>query len=354
MKHVFKTSELPHLWANQTREEVANGREARGADKANEKFRGRDYFSYWAVIGRIHDTAKGRAFVVSRKRYSVTTSAHESGVRRATHGENVFSVDSWADVSPKEIRAGFIREAQDFVAQASKARSRAAGLLASASNCITQANRANEFFGLRFKPFALDLDAELARARELTAKAAQRAKDAKIQKEIAEAKRDALADQFRPQASALWRAHNDAAGLAEFKAAHIAAGLEVFRTSDLLTADQRAAGFSCVLRLSADRSRVETSQGAQVLVRTVRFLWAFCSTAKATQTAVDADTLARFPRLENYTCNEIDAQGNVRADCHSIPFAEIEGIARELGLPPFNGEPAEAPEIPAVNEEVTT
>lgn len=117
-----------------------------------------------------------------------------------------------------------------------------------------------------------------------------------------------------------------------------------------MSSDSQGIDGAALLRLSEDGERVETSKGAQVLVRTVKFLWAYCRTAKATQTPVPAETLARFPRLDHYTANQITEAGDLRAGCHYIPFAEIEYIAQKLHLPPFNGAPAEAPAIPAASE----
>lgn len=352
MKTSFSShSELCHVWANLNQPDCVSGRSLRSSNMHAE---GSTLFTWGTALAKhVFARSGSRLVLFNGTRYSNSSSKHQCHASRAIHGDSV-TLDNLSrgasvlDLDGKQVFANLCAQATDLIRKASRARTNKGHYLTSAQRKANEANTARTFFKLRCKAFAPDIHAEMEawRAQE----------DARLLAEKqAKALREKLLAQFRPRALALWRASDTQEMNGSLLAEIRAAGLANFTRSDLLTSEQRAAGFSCVLRLSSDRSRVETSQGAQVLVRTVRFLWAFCSTAKATQTAVASEVLARFPRLDNYTCNEIDSAGNVRAGCHFIPFAEVETIARELGLPPFNGEPAEAPEIPEipVSEEVT-
>lgn len=84
------------------------------------------------------------------------------------------------------------------------------------------------------------------------------------------------------------------------------------------------------LRLSADRRRVETSQGAEVPARVCSHMWKLIG-------EVIAEGKAReFPRkaveLGHFSLDSIDEAGNVRAGCHFIPYAELRDIAARLSF----------------------
>lgn len=334
MKHTYPSRELPHIWANLSRQEIKEGRYAKGSGGA-ESFNGADYRSYSAVIARHVFSAKGeRAIVYSNKRYSNSTSKDQSQLRGALHGET-FTVTTSANVTGREVRANLIEQAEAAIEAASKARTSAEWRLNEAARHIEAAERARVFFGLRVKPYAPDLSTAIADAKGRNAKA--KAKAAKL-----EATRAKLAAVYVPQLIAFWRAREeqtDACKALREKAAK--AGVRALASDGLKWGDS-------MLRLNADGSRVETNRGAQVLVRTVRFLWAFCRHARANGAAVEGETIERFPRLDHYTVHAIDEKGNLLVGCHRIAFEEVETIARQLDLPPFDGSPAEVPAVPVV------
>lgn len=92
------------------------------------------------------------------------------------------------------------------------------------------------------------------------------------------------------------------------------------------------------LRLSADRRRVETSQGAEVPARVCAALWPMIGECKRTGAA------RTFPggsdpgavRLGRFLLDAIDGDGNIRAGCHFIPFSELADIAGRLNFAPHN------------------
>jgi hypothetical protein len=83
-----------------------------------------------------------------------------------------------------------------------------------------------------------------------------------------------------------------------------------------------------MLRLSKDKQNVETSKGADIPVTHAKRLWPIIQNCKA----VGKGFNDRQIRLGHYTLSEIRPDGSIVVGCHDIPYAEIELIARELGL----------------------
>lgn len=82
---VFPSAEIYHLWANETQQYARNS-----GDTVS--FNGPDAYSYRAVIGRIvRNEAGQRAYLISNRRYSVTTSGHQGALRQSVpEGELIF------------------------------------------------------------------------------------------------------------------------------------------------------------------------------------------------------------------------------------------------------------------------
>lgn len=340
MKTSFSNRELPHVWLNLTDAELDGLRSGRGSNFA---FHGPELVSYQTTVARIYRKGAARLVLIDSNRFSPSTGKQLGYLSRALRPVDLtVSLDfgrrgQSLRFSPLEMWEAAKAEAKDYAQQASEARGRGPFLLSLASDAVAKAEKIRTFFKLRNKPFAPDLSTLAEQMKEETKKAAVRAA-------LLAEKRAAYVAKHGPELLNLWRTHQEMhpRWLAISDGAKkIGAG---FTYAALITSPDFAG--TSALRLSVDGSRVETSQGAQVLVRTVRFLWAFCRHAKATGAALDSETLARFPRLDNYRADSIDAGGNLSAGCHRIPFAEVENIARALNLPPFDGAPAEAPTIP--------
>lgn len=84
------------------------------------------------------------------------------------------------------------------------------------------------------------------------------------------------------------------------------------------------------LRLSKDRTAVETSRGASIPVTHAKRLWNYiCDVRANPKKEMDyGDGM----RLGNYRLTKIEADGSIVVGCHNIAYSEIEGIAHELGL----------------------
>lgn len=116
MRHTVKSHEVYHLWAN----ELQDWAKSPGAMS----FTGHDAYSFSAVIGRIvRNDAGERAYIVSDRRYSSSTSAHQSALRGSIpHGETVFYVLNWADESPAQALDGLIESLPELAVTAARAR----------------------------------------------------------------------------------------------------------------------------------------------------------------------------------------------------------------------------------------
>lgn len=93
-------------------------------------------------------------------------------------------------------------------------------------------------------------------------------------------------------------------------------------------------GRAAFLRLSADRRRVETSRGAEVPASICPLVWQLIGETRASG---EPRTFAPGSvRLGPFSLDSIDAEGNIAAGCHFIPFAELADIAARLGYAPHN------------------
>lgn len=81
------------------------------------------------------------------------------------------------------------------------------------------------------------------------------------------------------------------------------------------------------LRISADRRRIETSMGAEVPMSVCAMLWRIIGQ----QRAAGESRAFTDVRLGHFWLDRVDANGDVHAGCHFIPYAELADIAARLG-----------------------
>lgn len=330
-------SEICHIWANLTREQIANGY---GRNGSNMRVDGAFLFTWGTHLARHVENKRGeRGVILNATRYSNSSSKHLHHARRAIgYGAgNVFEIGGLSrggvlcNVTPEELHDYATGQAVECANAAMRARLYRDQHETRAREWICKANAVRAFFGMRRKelPETFDTCAELgAKIKRQTEAQARKQKRAEAEAAKREQERRAELVKDCREDLELWRSHQRERLSAH---AHGVVGDVLGTTDD---------GFlpNAALRLSKDKTRVETSQGAQVFLRTVRFLWDFCAGARATNRPVPPETLERFPRLDHYTCDGIDAHGNLRVGCHRIAFAELASIALTLNLPPFNGE----------------
>jgi hypothetical protein len=81
------------------------------------------------------------------------------------------------------------------------------------------------------------------------------------------------------------------------------------------------------LRLNEDKTRVETSKHAQVLVEHAVKIWPIIERSYREQAIYPGNGF----KIDYYTVTSINC-GNMIIGCHNIQYEEMESIARQLNL----------------------
>lgn len=286
----MNSREVFHLWAAQSRPRAKSG---------NVSFDGPVMFSYAAPIGYILGDDR---VMLSDQKFSVTTSCHQSKAAYAVHhmrrvyapvlphreGQNLDLVHVQNDRAWMEQVERLRKEYQAY----KRLRSR----LSEIETILAQRDAYSEFFGLGWTRPSMDeldkrLEVEALRMREW-AKTIQRQ-----DKERAEAR-------AREQAEALvdWRNN----------------------------VERRYPHFEVTaLRLSADKTTIETSRGASVPVEVAPWLWRAATRCKSNGIEYTPENSER--QVGDYKLTMIHPDGTLVVGCHTIPFSELELIAGQLG-----------------------
>lgn len=273
MKTVVPSREVYHLWANETQAEAYNS-------SRSVSFRDSMAFSYAAEIGRIiHRKRKGRAYLVSTRQWSITTSKHQSMLRSAiAQGEQVFHVYHIGAPAYTHVQ-GYMGNIATEALNAKRARlewsrdchtTRAAEL-------IEEVKAYCRFFGLRVPKLdtgKLVADLQAARKRELARQA----------KQVAQARIDTA------KRAAQWIAGDNVSG-----------------------------NFPDTL-LRRDGDSVETSRGARVPFDSAKIAFVHWHNG----------TLERLARIGAYTVLSATRDG-IKVGCHIITSDELYRFARSVG-----------------------
>lgn len=311
MPKVFDGRMCAHVWAQQSQPEGRN-------NNGQFYFEGPTIYSYGShfPIATFKTTKDGRRYVLFTTRdYSVTTSKHKSYARNAIHGEQIFYVprptgpDSVKDQYQGEIDAA-IKHAATEAAKGKRYQKRAVAALGLAASKAEAANAYAAFVGERWRIKVPGVTAEAladaTAAHERAVKAAAR-KAAKAEAVRAE-------EQRRRQTE--WLAGEDI-------------GLRHMRTFD-------AACGGAALRVVGDT--LETSHGASVpldhAVKAFRFLKLCRESGKVWERN------GHSIRVGHFNIDRIEANGDFKAGCHEIRWAEVERIAKQIGV--FDAEPSRA------------
>lgn len=319
MKTVFNNRELAHVWAGQKQES------GRGS---NMFFQGPSIYSYGRhfEIARVMIDAPGVVLFTSAS-YSNSTAKHKNHVWRAVTHMTMFTVPSMTDHSENVLA---------YLAAVEKARAAALAAVKYGpmhkETAERNADTAARYVEVFKKYIPVKLRNEVKRTAALV-KANKLFTAGELAKIAASDERRRVADEKaiarRAQQAAEWtageparamdRAHReakeeDARLCAPANLAAWAAGRDVdtdtYHMRDLPT------------RLRLKDGRIETSRGAQITERTARALWAgLCR---------GADIKGMV--LDHYTVTSWDGAALV-VGCHNIPRAELENMARALGLP---------------------
>jgi hypothetical protein len=313
-RQVFPTGEIPHKWAHATQAEARNA-------QSNLYFRGDTIFSYrdsWP-LGRIYRKRGAEPFVLLNSgRYSVTTAGHQSMTDRAcSHMASVsvpYVAPAWGYKAPDHEKnlAHLARIAADALGKAKRVMS--AGAVSRRMNVADHALIAwrsyATFFGIRRE--APDSQ------RTAWAAALDRAKAIESPDPVRDAKRF-KARQARGEATARkfaesidrWR-NNGAA----------------FPYQQLTRGERlQWRALPCMLRVNGDQ--IETLQGARIPLDHAPRLWQLIRRAMAGH---PYQHNGHSEHAGEFKIDSVDAAGTLKAGCHVIPYAELERMARTLGL----------------------
>lgn len=91
-----------------------------------------------------------------------------------------------------------------------------------------------------------------------------------------------------------------------------------------------------LLRLSTDRSRVETSKGQNVPVSVCERIWRLSNLAQKLGRALTEDEYLKEggAAVGSYSLVQVDACGSITVSCHRLGIDEINKIADDLGFTP--------------------
>lgn len=302
-KHVFDTSEIPHLWAHKTQ---ADARNAQG----NLYFTDDTIYSYGShfPIAKHVTNGKGSAILMTTRTYSSTTTGHCSAVRGAIPASmQVFHVPYlYGDL--KANVADYIKRIESAIVTSARARSswRKESSHGEAVTLLTEVKAYATFFKVKLPklPTVPAINSRAMKAiREREAKsAAKKAEETRLQRE-----RQA---EFERTKVERWRNGENVGSLWN---------IPVMLRIRTFGADESAAG---------EVGRVETSLGVQIpishAIRGLRFVRAVVARGEAYQR--NGHTL----HLSHYAIDKVDADGTLHAGCHIISYTEIERIAPEL------------------------
>ena len=308
VKRVMNTRQVIHTWASRTQ---TNGESGKG----NVFFEGDRLFDYGKhfCLGQFVTTKKGELVcLLNSDHYSVTTSAHQ-GMTASAVPKSIpkFRIpkagyDRYSDSFDVNKALGeYKTRAMDLAAQAKRARKQSSKdwLNTRAADVLEEAKEFAKAFGARFRVASLDALAKAA------IEAAKRV--AAERKECEERERAIALEDFKA-----WQAGTK---------------------NHCPYAYSKTASGGAYLRVSNDGNTLQSSQGAEVplahAIRAFKFIKLCRDNSKAWEK--NGHSL----RVGNFAVDSIKASGDIHAGCHFIEWAEIERIAKAIGV--FDATPSD-------------
>lgn len=303
MKTVFSNAQVRHVWATGTQD---HGRSHNG----NFSFQGDTLYSYRTPIARrvkpaLKSSGVDFVYLISSESYSVTTaSKHRSGLYRDTSGAGRKSFT----VPMLGRRGGMRNEPQDIPADGDLKPVHVTNLAALTAQ-----------YG--------DWLARLHR---------QQSEPQDYQREWLLENAESACEYARlfKLKAPRFDVAGDLAELATFWAAKIARLVEAWRAGlPLPVAGGSYVLYDCptMLRLKpGDPATIQTSRGAEFPVRHGVLAWRVVRGCHLT--GVPWSRNGHSVHLGHFQIDQITAAGDVIAGCNTVPYAEVERMAREIGL----------------------
>lgn len=315
MKHVFDTDEIAHLWAHQTQSDARN-------KQGNFYFEGPVIFSYeshFPIAAFVPGGGRYRgvkAIVINNDRWSVTTSKHQSLVRRAIPQEiPTFDIGDYVpwDVAywgryHKEILKQYHERITSWTETAGKCRSARifADSMSNVERTIAEGRRYVEFFALKSKVGKLGVFEDLLESSQAEVRAKIR--------EMDEREKAAAAERWRKLKKLALK------------------GIECWRRWEEVPVEIRSATNGYLRSLThGDLLRVHPTDGNIYTSRGVNFPIAHGALAlkvidKVRESGVEWVPNGKTIHLGHYQVDKIEPNGNVKAGCHYVEWEEIERI----------------------------
>jgi len=328
MAKVFANDMVAHVWAQMTQNE---GRSHNG----NFSFEGNTLYSYSTPIAQIHRTPSGPVVLLTEQSYSVTTNGkHKNQVWRATdYGRTlpifvVPFIGAWGGQAPRHDHA---------MPDEERHAANLAYLVAQHVDAVKRLKRMREIWGDIFETLertgrpAFDYAATFglpAPALDLTqdttdieahhaARNARNADPAYQAKRQREAERREARKAEKERIEALARHEREA----EMRARWLEGG-------SIWGASLRTAEGGALLRVKGEE--LQTSQGAAVPLAHAIKVFRFVKLCR--DNGAEWRRNGHTIRVGHFQVDRIAPNGDFRAGCHFIEWAECERIARQLGI----------------------
>ncbi len=299
-KHVFKTDEIAHLWANQTQTDARN-------PQGNLFFEGNTLYSYrhsWRVGVIVKNDNGSKAVMINSNTYSVTTAKHTSSARYASRHMTQF-VLPLGDYTPnyndaqKCFNEWYQKQIGLLLAKAKRARENKPNLVAQAESLKAEANSFAKFFGLTSR-----IKDDRGMSQLLKDAEEQLAKDREKRKEQNRLERIEQAERNK----------------------ELQDNLINWKAGDCIPTYTLPREEFASLRIKNDT--VETSMGAVVPTKHALILYRFMLKLKAD--GKTWHTNGHTFHIGVYSVSKITADGTLYAGCHVISWDEVERIGKLL------------------------
>tara|TARA_R110000851_G_scaffold13479_1_gene46084 strand:- start:1804 stop:2739 length:936 start_codon:yes stop_codon:yes gene_type:complete len=310
MKKVFTNSMACHVWAQQTQEEGRNS-------QSSILFEGKTIYSYGKHFWMGH-FIKPDVVLLNSESYSVTTGQHQNEVHNAIWGTTSFLVPSMYDHS-KNI--AYLKEEIEIILKGAEKARRSTGYnytssaLESAKHHIQRARENESIYQNYCLEFKLTPDFVFPSARVVEIIKKKTALDAKWDDPKAQAKR--AVDKLKRE-----KAQRKKEIVSTRQA------VKKFRAGGNFYGYYTKFSFPVLLRLDGDM--VKTSERAEMPVKFAKAIWqmvAHCKKSKTTFTP-NGKTL----NAGHFQVNKIEANGTLKAGCHTIKYGILKNMARQLEL----------------------
>lgn len=305
-KHVYKTDEIPHLWANRSKDDARN-------PQGNLYFSMDVLYSYrdsYPVGIHVTNNKGKTAVLINSNTYSHTTSEHISSARSAIHHlPNIFTIplcDYRPDLhgeseAEKCFKEHYQIEIGELLAKAKRAREHKPYLVRKADALKTEANNFARFFGLSSRvkddKGMSQLRIEAEERHKANLKTIQKRREAKA---IAQAE----ADKQRQENLQLWL------------------------NGENISTYQLPNNWNEPTHLRIKNDNVETTMGANVPIGHALRVCRFVKRIK--EAGQDWQSNGHTLHVGLYKVDYISANGDLRAGCHNIAWSEIERILNLL------------------------